>query len=221
MAGSGSGRQCPSAEVSPSRKCRPITLLAYTSYPSQAGTTTGIYDTRTLKRLVELDDYLKEPRLSLSPDGKLLLACTHVAPYLRIYNTADGKIRATLPARYPKGTIDDALPRSLPPVSHPCVSPDGTQVAFAGLDLAVYVFSADLMQCLWSADVHNSSAALAFSPDGKTLAVQSGVGDCRLFDAHSGTRRMTLSGHEEGINAISFSPDGSMLAVGSGGYKKP
>ncbi len=187
-------------------------LMAYTTYPNQSGPTTGIYDTKSLQRLVELDDYLKEPRLSFSADGKLLLACTNVAPYLRIYKTSDGKPRSTLHPRYPQGHISDLLPRSWPPVHSPCVAPDETMVAFAGLDGTGYVFSADLKECYWTVELHTSSAVLAFSPDSKTLAAASGVADCKLFAARTGTHIMTLKGHEEGINTMSFSPDGAMLA---------
>jgi WD40 repeat protein len=55
---------------------------------------------------------------------------------------------------------------------------------------------------------------IAFSPDGKTLAVGFTGGDVVLIDLFS--RRSTkLSGHTRSINAIAFSPDGQSIASSS------
>ncbi|CDR02310.1 WD40 repeat domain-containing protein [Streptomyces iranensis] len=57
---------------------------------------------------------------------------------------------------------------------------------------------------------------LLFSPDGKTLAVSSHVGDgvVRLWDVASRRRRgEPLTGHEGGVGAMAFSPDSGTLAV--------
>ena len=61
--------------------------------------------------------------------------------------------------------------------------------------------------------------AVAFSPDGKTLASAGGSpsnprkpGELRLWDAATGEARATLKGHEDTVNAVAFSPDGKTLA---------
>ena len=53
--------------------------------------------------------------------------------------------------------------------------------------------------------------ALDVSPDGRTLAVDSGS-DVALLDARTGERRQTLRGHTEVVNALRFSDDGALLA---------
>lgn len=58
--------------------------------------------------------------------------------------------------------------------------------------------------------------ALAFSPDGRTLASSFENGDSvRLWDAKTGALVRTLTGHKRMVNKVAFSPDGRILASGS------
>lgn len=56
--------------------------------------------------------------------------------------------------------------------------------------------------------------AVAFSPDGKAVALGS-VGEVRVYDADdAGKKLATLSGHAGPVYAISYSPDGNVIATG-------
>jgi hypothetical protein len=57
-------------------------------------------------------------------------------------------------------------------------------------------------------------AAVAFSPDGKTLASAGSDRTIKLWDAQSGQERHTLKGHTDEVSSVVFSPDGKTLASG-------
>jgi len=57
--------------------------------------------------------------------------------------------------------------------------------------------------------------ALAFSPDGRTLATAASDGSARIGDAGTGAEMVRLAGHTDAVNGLSFSPDGRWIATGS------
>ena len=54
--------------------------------------------------------------------------------------------------------------------------------------------------------------AVAFSPDGKTLATGGSDRLVKLWDLANGHEKMTLSGHADQVRVLAFSPDGKTLA---------
>src|SRR5262249_30441513 len=56
---------------------------------------------------------------------------------------------------------------------------------------------------------------VAFTPDGKILALASREGNVQLCDVATGQLLERLKGHSSAVNSVVFSPDGRTLASGS------
>jgi len=55
------------------------------------------------------------------------------------------------------------------------------------------------------------NTALAFTPDGKMLAIGKGTGEITLWNRASATTKFTVHGHPDLVRFLVFSPDGKML----------
>jgi WD40 repeat protein len=106
-------------------------------------------------------------------------------------------------------------------------SPDGATLASAssdgGGDYTVRLWNSINGEELWCRETRPWTAfALAFSPDGKTLALSGGLpgqlnttGEVRLWDTATGKVLRRCEGHRERVPCVAFSPDGRMLATSS------
>ena len=111
-------------------------------------------------------------------------------------------------------------------VRHSEVSPTQNHVASVGEDGFVRIFDIDTMKTLWKAKVGKRyGTAVAFSKDGKTLAVGSSenpntasppIGEIRLLEAASGTMISPPMALKKWVWDIRFSDDNRMLAIGMG-----
>jgi len=80
----------------------------------------------------------------------------------------------------------------------------------------VKLWDASLGKALQTLKGHSSSVdAVAFSLDGKTLALASGDQTVKLWDASLGKALQTLKGHSRAVLAVAFSLDGKTLASAS------
>ncbi len=106
------------------------------------------------------------------------------------------------------------------PIMSPFVfSPDGTTLAWVE---APDGKSAVLVLDLVTRDLRRIQTGngwwtpcLAFSPDGKTIAVGNATCSIDFLDMSTGRVRETLLGHRGGVTVVAFSPDGRTLASGS------
>jgi WD40 repeat protein len=97
-------------------------------------------------------------------------------------------------------------------------------VVIGGEDRIPYIYAMDRPRNMKIADdstllrkldrQNGAILALAWSPDGKYIAVGGAAPEVTLYDADSGVLKASLKGHSAGIYALAFSPDSSTLATG-------
>jgi WD40 repeat protein len=98
-------------------------------------------------------------------------------------------------------------------------SPDGRTVAAVGGSQEsagkLVVWDLPGNKSKYQHDEAKGIRSLAFSPDGKTLALALYDGKIKLLDSATGKEQQTLPGHANGVNCVAFSPDGLTLASAS------
>jgi WD40 repeat protein len=97
-------------------------------------------------------------------------------------------------------------------------------VVIGGEDRVAYVYLMDRPKNMKIADdttmirklerQNGVIAALAWSPDGKRIAVAGAASEVNVYDAGTGARVAACTGHSAGIYSVAFSPDSATLATG-------
>jgi RNA polymerase sigma factor (sigma-70 family) len=182
------------------------------------------WDTATGQKKREIASHPNVVRkLSVSGDGILLATlgmtevkfdahsssynCDH---FIRIWDTATGKELRQLAIPTKKGSKD-----SLEGISTLAFSPDGKTLASAGQDGVARLWDPATGKELRSMPMGMRSGGgdLAFSTDGKTLAV--GMNAIHLFDVASGKDLLASTGHGGAVYASALAPDGRTIATAS------
>jgi WD40 repeat protein len=135
---------------------------------------------------------------------------------------ADGSLVAgaaadgTVPLWKPDGTLVRTLSApGLAEIVRVAVSPRGDRVAVSPTSADLHVFDVATGRRLQVLDLTMAGFALAFSPQGGTLAAGSADGRVTLWNVASGKLESDLRRFELGVEAIAFSPDGRRLASAS------
>jgi WD40 repeat protein len=96
-------------------------------------------------------------------------------------------------------------------------SPDGTLLAAVHQDCMVRLWKTDTVKMLdsfrWCDSQQDAYARLAFSPDGKALAVATNTGEILVWDVSSSAPVGQIAIPKAQILSAAFSPDGSRLAL--------
>jgi RNA polymerase sigma factor (sigma-70 family) len=149
--------------------------------------------------------------LAMAPDGKTV-ATGGRDQMVRLWDVASGKELAKIAA--------GGCPHGL------AFAPDGRHLASAsGNDLygdwvleipghGAAVWDAATGKPVVRLEGHEGGVkAVAYSPDGKTIATGGNDKTARLWDAATGKELRRLDGHNGAVEAVAFSPDGRLLAT--------
>ena len=159
--------------------------------------------------------------LAFSPDGKLLIAIHsgtvwddvqqrivfHVPAIPECWDVAAGKVLRNL--------ADHVVSTQVAEVAE--FSPDGRIVALTGNGPVRLWDAASGLR--WPVILKGQVATvdtIAFSPDGKTIALGTPDREVQLWDLASGQLRASFTGHTKAVSALAFSRDGRQLISGSG-----
>jgi WD40 repeat protein len=187
------------------------------------------------------DDADAERRFAFSADGKLL-AVAEGPRKISVRNTSNGKLVSTAaigPRKVDPGkaqsaylaVVERGLSRfiifdpdfgeSTPSMNgRLALSPDGTTVAFASDEGDVALYRADGSGPVrWLSQdkalgTGSSVQTLAFSPDGKRLAVASGA-ILTIQDVDSLVDAVSFNGHHRRVDFVAFSADSKRLLTGN------
>ncbi|WP_329092755.1 serine/threonine protein kinase [Actinomadura citrea] len=120
------------------------------------------------------------------------------------------------PAPRPKGLVSPSGSLTAPDVkslNEVAITADGRTVAAGGLDSTITLWDVATGRVLRTIEKTGWVSALAFSPDGRSLASScSTPGLLLVWDAATGRLKVNVRSGEFGLNSLDYSPDGRTIA---------
>ncbi|WP_433466361.1 protein kinase domain-containing protein [Spirillospora sp. CA-128828] len=140
-------------------------------------------------------------------------------PAAFLLTRGDGEQKATAPPAAPPRPNGLASPsgslsaEGVKNLSEIAITGDGRTLAAGGLDATITLWDLSTGRVLRTIDKTGWVSALAFSPDGRSLASSaSSAGVLLIWDAATGRIKVNVRTGQFGLNSVAYSPDGRMIA---------
>ncbi len=184
--------------------------LATATKKADAGQPVLLWDlaTQTIAATLATNFWLRPVSITFSPDSKWLAFATYFGG-VRLWDVNARSEVANLPASH---TSPGPLGVAFSPDSRTLAYNENENGAILLWDIASRSEIGRLT------GHHDSVSALAFSPDGQTLASGSQDRTARLWNVADRRQGLQFTNHSGGFGSVAFSPDGRTLALsGEGG----
>ena len=154
--------------------------------------------------------------VAFSPDGKNLIS-GHDNGFICLWETATGKHSSYLYNIWgEEGSV--RIPAHIGEIRGLAFSADGKTFACLcrGESDAVHLWETAtgkyIQRLFLTGGEENSIESIAYSPDGRTVAVGFGAGEISLLDTKTEASYFDMVGHRWNVLSLAFSPDGTLLA---------
>jgi RNA polymerase sigma factor (sigma-70 family) len=164
-----------------------------------------VWDAKTLNVQQTFGDNSQMSHVAFSPDSKLLGACDPSKKSVKLWDPATGALERTL-------DTGEAQPWSA------VFSPDGKTLVVGGQKAdhsgIVTLWESKTGKLKHTLHPEKYVTAMAFSPDGKTIASSGGGELVQVWGVENGDEIVSIKGNKRGPRTITFLAGGKIVAVG-------
>jgi WD40 repeat protein len=185
----------------------PISAFAFSpdgsALASTCGTNLSLWSLKKNEFIWTRSTPFPSPTVAFSPDGKFLVSGGGEKPKLKVWAVATGKEERGFIAEH-HGNLSKAL-----------FAPKGDLLATTAGDFKLVLWDFAARRRLAEFPCQFGASPVAFSPDGKLVAVASAAQAISVYDVATGRRTTFLHGHIGRVNALAFGAESNLLISGS------